>query len=84
MRGGWQIIKTLVMNKLIINNQSDLDDLDALRLIELVVSEGRISNNGKQYCYATIAKVGGIEYAVYTDLNKMSDKFTIIRYNGEN
>ena len=84
MRGGWQIIKALVMNKLIINNQSDLDDLDALRLIELVVSEGRISNNGKQYCYATIAKVGGIEYAVYTDLNKMSDKFTIIRYNGEN
>lgn len=72
------------MNKLIINNQSDLDDLDALRLIELVVSEGRISNNGKQYCYATIAKVGCIEYAVYTDLNKMSDKFTIIRYNGEN
>ena len=72
------------MNKLIINNQSDLDDLDALRLIELVVSEGRISNNGKQYCYATIVKVGGIEYAVYTDLNKTSDKFTIVRYNGEN
>lgn len=72
------------MNKLIINNQRDLDDLDALRLIELVVSEGRISNNGKQYCYHTIAKVGGIEYAVYTDLNKMSDKFTIIRCNGEN
>ena len=72
------------MNKLIINNQSDLDDLDALRLIGLVVSEGRISNNGKQYCYATIAKVGGVEYAVYTDLNKMSDKFTIVRYNGEN
>lgn len=84
MRGGWQIIKTPVMNKLIINNQSDLDDLDALRLIELVVSEGRISNNGKQYCHATIAKVGGVEYAVYTDLNKMSDKFTIVRYNGEN
>lgn len=72
------------MNKLIINNQSDLDDLDALRLIELVVSEGRISNNGKQYCRATIAKVGGVEYAVYTHMNKMSDKFTIIRYNGEN
>jgi hypothetical protein len=70
------------MNKLIINNQSDLDDLDAWRLIELVV--GRISNNGKQYCRATIAKVGGVEYAVYTHMNKMSDKFTIIGYNGEN
>lgn len=67
------------MNKLIINNQSDLDDLNALKLIELVVSEGRISNNGKQYCYAIVAKAEGVEYAVYTDLNKMSDKFTIIR-----
>lgn len=70
------------MNKLIINNQSDLDDLDAWRLIELVV--GRISSNGEQYCHVTIAKVGGVEYAAYTDLSKMSDKFTIIRYNGEN
>lgn len=72
------------MNKLIINNQSDLDDLEALKLIKLVVSEGRISNNGKQYCYATIVKVGGVEYAVFTDLNKMSDRFTIVRYNEEN
>ena len=65
------------MNKLIIDNRTELTDLEAVTLVSKVIGQGRISNDGKQYCYATIAKIGGVEYAVYTDLNKMSDRFVI-------
>ena len=65
------------MNKLIIDNRTELTDLEAVTLVSKVIGQGRISNDGKQYCYATIAKVGGVEYAVYTDLNKKSDRFMI-------
>ena len=65
------------MNKLIIDNRTELTDLEAVTLVSKVINQGRVSNDGKQYCYATIAKVGGVEYAVYTDLNKMSDRFVI-------
>ena len=65
------------MNKLIIDNRTELTDLEAVTLVSKVIAQGRISNDGRQYCYATIAKVGDIEYSVYTDLNKQSDRFVI-------
>lgn len=41
--------------RIIINNGSDLDDLEALRLVTAVVNQGQISETslGKQYCFAT-------------------------------
>ena len=39
--------------KLIIDNRTDLPMDIVLHYVLTVVSEGRISNNGKEYCYAT-------------------------------
>jgi hypothetical protein len=68
------------MGKIIIENRSKtLADEDALRLVMRVIDSGRISNNGKQYCYLTTFTYGVTKkkYAVSTDLNKKSDRFVV-------
>jgi len=65
------------MNKLIIDNKTELTDLDAITLVKTVISEGRISNNGKQYCYGTEITIKNKKYMVWTYLNKKSDRFVI-------
>ncbi len=47
------------MNKLIIENKSDLPWLDVLAYVAGVINMGRISNDGKQYCYASSFKLEG-------------------------
>lgn len=66
------------MSKLIIENRTlGLSDYQCLAYVEKVIAQGRISNNGKQYCYLTaFEKVGG-KIMVATDLNKNSDRFVI-------
>jgi hypothetical protein len=69
------------MGKLIIDNQTKgLSDYQCLAYVQKVISMGRISNNEKQYCYATSfdSEVSG-EIMVYTDLNKKSDKFILMQ-----
>ena len=44
------------MNKLIIENKTDLPWLDVLAYVASVVNMGRISNDGKQYCYVSTFK----------------------------
>jgi len=65
------------MGKLIIDNRTEISDFDALCLIQKVVSEGRISNGDRQYCYLTVFHLESGEYSVSTDLNKKSDRFMI-------
>jgi len=67
------------MSKLIIENRTKgLNDYQCLAYVEKVISEGRVSNNDKQYCYLTaFEKVGGKMIMVATDLNKNSDRFVI-------
>lgn len=65
------------MNKLIIDNRTELTDFEAIELVGIVIKQGRISNDGKQYCYATALKIEGTEYMIFTDLNKKSDRFVI-------
>lgn len=67
------------MRKLIIQNDSDLSMSCAMALVESVVKQGRISNDGKQFCYLTSFDVDGHEYHVVSDLNKYSDKLTIYK-----
>ena len=62
------------MDKIIIENQTDLPMIRAISYVAAVIREGRISNDGKQYCYATRFK-GNI--IVSTDLNKRSDRFVV-------
>lgn len=65
------------MEKIIIQNESDLPMSHVLRLVEDVVKMGRISNNEKQYCYLAAYTVGEKKYHIVSDLNEKSDKFTI-------
>lgn len=66
------------MNKLIIDNRTELTDLEAVNLISKVIKQGRISNDGKQYCYGTGITIDDKSYMVWTDLNKKSDRFVIV------
>lgn len=67
------------MGKLIIKNNTDILDTEVLSIIQNIISQGRISNDGKQYCYCTSIKTKGGVYSVVTDLRKCSDVFTIIK-----
>jgi len=65
------------MNKLIIDNRTELTDFESVILVTRVIKQGRISNNGKQYCYGTGITIKDKEYMIWTDLNKKSDRFVI-------
>lgn len=66
------------MSKIIINNKSHLDDINALVAVMSVLGEGKISNDGKQHCYvSTITLVGEVEVTVHTTLNKDSETFRV-------
>ena len=65
------------MAKIIVDNRTDLDWYTVLNIVNTVISEGRISNYGKQYCYASTFEVDGKSVMVVTDLNKNSDRFVI-------
>jgi len=65
------------MSKMIIENRSKVSDLVCLEMVVDVINEGRVSNNCKQYCYATRFKTSEGPCLVFTDLNKRSDRFVI-------
>ena len=70
------------MSKLIIKNQTDIDDFSVLTLVQRVIKEGRISNNGKQYCYLTCFEIKNKEYHMVTNLLKCYDVFTFYAVSG--
>lgn len=66
--------------KLIINNDSDLSMAEILVLAQGVVSDGRVSGDGKSYCYITSfvkGKFRGITCCAQR--NKNSDTLTFWR-----
>lgn len=67
------------MEKLILENRSDLPMSKFLELVQEIIKEGRISNDNKQYCYLSVYKINNKEYHIVSDLNKKSDK--LILYN---
>ena len=66
------------MGRIIIDNRSSADDSAAVRLVEQVMLQGRVSNDGKQYCYLTTGTAGGRKVMVSTALNQNSDRFIVI------
>lgn len=68
------------MSKIIIHNNSSASDALALICVQQVMNDGRISNEGKQYCYATLFH--NPKVAVTTRLNKSSDVFYVIDHKG--
>ena len=63
------------MDKLIIDNRTNRTLLDLWPYLRCVLEEGRVSNDGKQYTYATTWPAGIV---IYSDLNAKSDRLTII------
>lgn len=63
-------------SKLIIENHTSLPDSKVLAYVGAVIDMGRISSNGKQYCYCSTFGSSG-QYAVYSHLNKESDRFVV-------
>lgn len=68
-----------MMQKLIIDNRTELPMEVVLHYIIEVVKLGRISNNNQQYCGAVVASIDNDNYVIYSDLNKKSDKFIIYK-----
>lgn len=62
-------------SNIIIHKADCISDYNALAYIQEVIRGGRISDNGKCYCYVTEFKDGTI---VYAD-KKKSDIFTVTR-----
>ena len=65
--------------KLIIVNESDLPMTEVLLLVRDAVALGRISRNGRQYCFLSAKQIGCAEYHVVSDLNQKSDKLTVYK-----
>jgi hypothetical protein len=65
------------MEKLIIENRSNLKMEDAINYARQVITQGRISEShkGKQYCFCTWFQESDI--VVYADMNKQSDRLII-------
>lgn len=64
------------MPKLIIDNRANLPATTVLDRVSQVVAQGRISGDGKHYCYATTWCDG---VAVYAKRNLASDTFTVVQ-----
>lgn len=62
--------------RLIINNESSCAAEEALIVVKRVISDGRISNEGKQYCYATTFREPIV--TVLSSLLKDGDSFKIV------
>ena len=65
---------------MIIKFGAGIPEIDALRLVFDVVKDGRISNDGKQFCYHTAIHTEDGWFDVATDLTATgTDVFTITR-----
>lgn len=60
--------------KIIIENRTGMPLAQVIWYVKQVMENGRVSNNGENYCYVTTWRNG---ITVYADKNKNSDKFVI-------
>jgi hypothetical protein len=62
------------MSKLIIQNDASCSDVQALQYVMTVIRQGRVSEDGKAYCYVT-SFVDGV--VVGCMRNARSDRFVV-------
>lgn len=67
------------MKEIRIKYDDDISDELASQLILSVINQGKISNEGKSYCFATVFKVNGTEYQVVANDKTKSIMFYIRR-----
>ena len=67
------------MSRIIIQNDSSKGDYKALRMLLNVIGDGRVSNDGKCYCYVSVFPKEKL--AIYADVTrKGTDKFIVRDY----
>lgn len=69
-------------NRIIVENRSSVSDVDAMMMVRSVMQDGRVSNDGRQYCYATVFTFTAEDGAkrrvsVVAKQNKRSDRFVV-------
>lgn len=62
------------VRRIIIEDRSALEPRAALDMVADVIDKGRISDDGRQYCYLTVFNNG---HAVASSRNKASDRFVV-------
>lgn len=67
--------------KIIIKNHTNLSFSAISDIINRTIKLGRISNNGKQYCFLTKFVYDNEVYWLKTELRKCSDVFIITKEN---
>ena len=64
-----------------IKYKEGISDHLAIQLVESVIRQGKISNEGKNYCFATSFNVNGSEYMVVANDKTKSEMFYITKEN---
>ena len=67
------------MKEIRIKYDDEISDELASRLVLSVIHQGKISNEGKSYCYATVFKVDGTEYKVVANDKTKSTLFYVTK-----
>ncbi len=65
--------------KIHIDIRNDISPTLALMCVKLVIKEGKISNDGKSYCYATFFNTDKGEICVKTREYRKSDCFLVYK-----
>lgn len=66
-------------DSIVIQNLTEIDIESVLTLVAIVIKQGRISKNGKSYCYLTSFNIEGQDYDLVCDLKRDSDVFTFYK-----
>ena len=67
-----------------IKSEEDIPDDMVLSLVSSVVAQGKISNEGKSYCYATLFKVDEQNYMVKANDKGKCQMFYVYKKGGKN
>lgn len=67
------------MKEIRIKYDDEISDELSSRLVLSVIHEGKISNEGKSYCYTTVFKVDGTEYKVVANDKTKSTMFYVTK-----
>lgn len=65
------------MKEIRIKYDDDISDEFASQLVWSVINQGKISNEGKSYCYVTVFNVNGTEYDVLANDKTKSIMFHV-------
>lgn len=67
------------MKEIRIKCEDDISDKLASQLVWSVINQGKISNEGKSYCFATVFSVNGTEYKVVANDKTKSTMFYVTK-----